>query len=389
MRVCMVTTSYPRHEGDFCGFFVERIARELTARGWQVRVVAPHAAGLPTREERNGIEIRRFRYAWPAGLEQLCYGAGIPSAIRSKPWVRLLLPAFAHALYRCALRSSRDCDILHCMWLMTAWFGRRVAVKRGMPLISTALGSDLGLAGRPGLMRNMSRRALAQSDAVTIVGTAQRQEIERLGVTPRRIELIPNGVDEAFLTPPATGPKPIDVLFVGRLAQEKRPLLLLEAMKILRAGGRRVTASLVGQGPLHDELAEFARREGLDGVEMPGIVSHDQVSHIMDCSKMLVLVSQREGLPNVVVEAMARGLAVLATDVGSVSQVVEPGRTGQLLPRDVSAEALAAAIQRLIDDPAMMQSMGKAAREAVVSRFTWQAAGEQYDRLYRDVLRSR
>ena len=94
LRVCMLTTGFPRFQGDLFGTFVLELAQELAAGAAAVEVLAPHAGGLPTSERFGQVEIRRFRYFCPASRQAVAYGGGIPTNLRTSWAARLQVPFF-------------------------------------------------------------------------------------------------------------------------------------------------------------------------------------------------------------------------------------------------------------------------------------------------------
>jgi len=389
MRVCILTTSYPRRRDDPAGGFVEALAVALArARGWQVRVVAPHDAAAERRETRAGVEIFRFRYAWPAGAEVLCYRGGIPTALKLRPWTAALLPGLLGGMLAGALEHAAGCDLIHCHWTITALAGLAAGAVHKLPVVVTTLGSDVSLAGRSGALASANRHVFRRADAVAVIGSHMRPAVRAAGCPERKIRHIPLGIGEQFLARPPAGEKSTDVLFVGRLTPEKRPALLLDALGRLIRAGRTVSAEFVGDGPLREALSERIRAQGLATVKILGrLPEHRQVVEAMDRARCLALVSSREGLPSVVLEAMARGLAVVACDVGSVGDLVRPGETGVLLPADAGPDLLAETLAALLDQPDRLAALGRSGRQFVRANFSWSRAAEQYD--HRQVLTER
>ena len=385
MRLCVLTTTYPQRAGEPTGVFVEAIVRGARENGWRPVVVMPHAEGTPGREDRDGVEIRRFRFAWPRSLEALCFRGGMPAALQARPCLKVLLPGFFAAYWRKAMSAAADCDIIHCHWTVSGLIGVLTRRWRRLPVVVTTHGSDVSLASQAAGLRKLNRYVLRRADCMVIVGSHQRQPLLDMGCPPDKIEHIPYGVAQLFLDRPPAAKRDVDLLFVGRLAPEKRPDLLLEALALLGRRGVRFTAELVGDGPLRGQLQ--ARLDGgtIPGVRLLGALPHAQVMDAMDRARCLALVSSREGLPNVVLEAMARGTAVLACDVGSVRDAVRDEVSGVLLPAELSAEALADAIGRVLADPGRMAVMGREARKAVEGR-RWLEMNARYDKLFRRLI---
>lgn len=189
-----------------------------------------------------------------------------------------------------------------------------------------------------------------------------------------RTTVIPNAVDPgpAVERAPATN-GPLELVSVGRLAEPKDFATLLSAVAALPPATVRVV--LLGDGPQREALqAQVAELAIADAVELAGEV--DDVRARLDRADAFVLSSRSEGMPLSVLEAMAAGLPVVASDVGGVHEVVVDGETGRLVPAG-DATALAAALSELADQPELRERWGGAGRQRIEERFalgTWRAA---------------
>jgi glycosyltransferase involved in cell wall biosynthesis len=218
-----------------------------------------------------------------------------------------------------------------------------------------------------------AHRIVASSEAVKRALVAQ-------GADPGRVRLIPGGVDlsafdaEAPLVPGVLGA-------LGRLQTEKGHDVLLRALVELRGEARLL---LGGEGLLADELPRLATELGvLDLVDFRGFVS--DVPAFMAETGLFVLSSRSEGQGLVFVEAMAAGRPVVATRVGGVPEVVVDGETGLLVePEDPGA--LAAAVRRLLADPALAARMGQAGRRRAREVFSAQRMAELTAAMYEELL---
>ena len=151
------------------------------------------------------------------------------------------------------------------------------------------------------------------------------------------------------------------VVTVGRIDAEKNPLLLPEILRLLRARDPRWTLSIVGEGPLHETLEARIRELGLeDAVELRGYVANGpELWQVYREASAFLHVSLTEGLPQVLAEAQAAGLPVVATDVGGVRAAVGGGESALLVPAD-DAEAAAAALSRFADEPQLRRRLVEA-----------------------------
>ncbi len=206
--------------------------------------------------------------------------------------------------------------------------------------------------------------------------------------------VIPNGVDAARLAeaPPADlaqfgiPPGSRTLLFVGRLDPQKGPFVLLAAVKDLLARHADLYVLLVGDGPLREKLRGWVAKENLASrIHFGG--RRSDVPSLLQASELFVLPSLWEGLPNVVLEAMAAGIPVVASRVEGVSDLLVDGRTGLIVPPN-SAVLLSKAIEQVLADPAQARKMARNAQHIVQERFAWQHVIDQYEQLYSELLAS-
>jgi len=331
MKVAVFSTSYPRHEGDLAGRFVFDLVRRLRERGVQIEVVGPGA-------------YRDFGLTGSGG-------AGLVASVRGRPW---LAPPLAVSMVRVLRRAAQSADLVHANWLA----GAAIARFSGRPFVVTLHGSgtagrfsDLGLAERS---PRLVRRLLRPARAVICVSPALADAMRGIGIA--NVHEIPYGVE----IPDETGAEddPPAVLFAGRLSPEKR----IDVVAAATEGLPRIVA---GDGPLRDLLPDAL-----------GFVPQRELFGLFDRAAVVVLASEREGLPNVVLEAMARGKTVVSTPVGGIPAVIEDGKTGLLVPVG-DAAATRAAIERALADPELRRRIGAAAREHVREYCSWDRVTER------------
>lgn len=177
------------------------------------------------------------------------------------------------------------------------------------------------------------------------------------------------------------------LLSVGRLAQVKGHGVLLEALADIRARGLDAAATIVGDGPKRAELEELARRLGVaDAVRFTGAVGQDEIDRHYEEADALVVASFAEGIPVVLMEAMAHRLPVVATRVMGVAELVRDGENG-LLVRPGRADQLAAALERLAADPELRARFGEEGRRTVESEFDVRASAARMRELFESVSR--
>lgn len=245
------------------------------------------------------------------------------------------------------------------------------------------------------------RRALAPflHRFITVSADLRDWLVNDVGIAAKQVIQIYNGVDQQVFKPCEAGrPELAPVGFggsdqrligtVGRLAEVKDQATLLKATRLLleqRPTLRtRVRVVIVGDGPLRAALQRQVEESGLaDVVWLAG--DRDDVPALLQMMDVFVLPSLAEGISNTVLEAMASGLPIVATDTGGNPELVEPAVNGYLFPVG-DAQALAAMLGKLIDDDALVRAMGAAARTRVEQRFDWQRTVEQYLGVYDEAL---
>jgi len=187
-----------------------------------------------------------------------------------------------------------------------------------------------------------------------------------------KVLVLPLGVDVESFQPRSGLPRASGayrLLSVGRLSAPKGYPILLEAIALLRERGRDVSLTLVGEGPLRRVLEELIARRGLGQlVRLAGACNHDRVIDYYGSSDAFVLPSFLEGLPVVLMEAMAMELPCVATWISGVPEIIEQDVEGLLVP-PASATALADAVVRLMEDPQAARRLGVAARRKVIARY--------------------
>lgn len=243
------------------------------------------------------------------------------------------------------------------------------------------------------------RRALAPlvTRFVTVSAELRRWLVEVVGIDAAKTEHICNGVDVQRFAPPDPGfdrgallpgdvfPSDAVVLgAVGRFERIKDPLNLVDAFVELAASdpgdASRLRLAYIGDGALRDEALQRLRSAGVaERAWLPG--SRDDVPALLGCMDLFALPSLREGISNTILEAMASGLPVIATQTGGNPELVTDGATGRLVAVGDSA-ALAAAIRDYAVAPELRAAHARAAREDAVSRFSLETMIHRYEALY-------
>ncbi len=340
---------------DLCFGGTQRHALELAARlspqRFRVELWTLMAGEdfLP-QAERYGLTVRRLCDASAVGPRSLA------------------------ALWR-ALRTHRP-DMLVPLTVVPNIWGRVLGRLAGVPAVA---GNCRGAAD-PGLQHEWLLWPLA--DHVLCNALAVRDRLVKVFRVPGgRITVIRNGVNTEAFVPAASPPDgPPVILCLARMDPVKDHATLLAAYDLLAPEHTEAHLWLVGDGPIRGAVeARVQASPFRDRIRLfPGDAD---VRRYYARAAFLVLSSRHEGLPNVVLEAMASGLAVAATDVGGLSEVVRDGVTGRLAPV-ARPEALARAMGELLADAALRRRMGRAARELAVAEFSLEAMARRHEEAF-------
>jgi len=330
---------------------------------------ATHASDLRGELARRGHEVTVLTLWDGEGTD---HGSDVVRFPRAWPWP-LRLAAVSGWLVRNATRY----DVVYATGLQPAAVagarlaGRPVVVKvvgdlaweRGRRLGLTRAGFDAFQDGRDRFdprvraMRCLQNLSLRGANEITAPSETLRRTIEGWLEGPTPVEIIANGVR----TPPRRSRRAAAApfVYVGRLVPHKRVDRIVEA--VASVDGARL--EILGDGPEEDRLADLVGAlEVEDRVTLRGATDHDEVMRVVSRAAALVLASDYEGLPHVVLEALACGTPVVSPPVGGVREVVTDGGSGLLLP-DASVRSLAAGIRRLVDDPELAAKLRTGARE--------------------------
>lgn len=299
-------------------------------------------------------------------------------------------PSVVKDLYR-VFRQQRP-DVVHTHAWGTLIEGLLAARLAGVPVVVHGEHGTLQLRG---YQRRLQRLAWSRADQVLSVSSrlAERMSIET-GFPLARIQTIRNGVDigrfsgasRAAARAALNVPDGVAVVgTAGRLVAVKDQRSLLEAVARLRARGRRATLLIAGDGPLRSELEAAAAALGI-AAEVRLLGHCPQIETVLAAMDVFVLPSVSEGLSNTILEAMAAGRPVVATEVGGADELVVHRDTGLLVPPG-SIDQLADAIGRLLEDDAARRRMGEAARHRAATDFCLAAMIERYEALYLGLVR--
>jgi glycosyltransferase involved in cell wall biosynthesis len=398
--VVMVTTSYPRFPGDSVGTFMEPIAQSVAARGHEVHIVAPWHPLVARPPEEHGVRFHFYRYAPVRSLNVFGYAAAMRADVSLRGAAYVAAPLALAAGWRAARTVARryEATMMHGHWVIPGGITAALAAPR-LPLVVSLHGSDVYVAETFAPARIAARRTFRAAGFVTACSDDLAQRAVALGADPTRIETIPYGVDAARFVPNASlrsarrhelgvGEQVPLCVAAGRLVRKKGFEYLIDA--IARVPG--VVLALAGDGTLARELQDRARTAGVaERVRFLGNQSQDRVGDYFAAADIICVPSVRDdsgnvdGLPNVVLEALASATPLITTAAGGIGRVVEDGRTAIVVP-ERDAAAIGAAIAKLVANARLGAEMGRAGRALVQARFGWAEAAARFEEAYARAL---
>lgn len=232
------------------------------------------------------------------------------------------------------------------------------------------------------------RQVMRRVDQVVFVSQADLAQARHWNLLPggpsRAATVVWNGIDMGAVRARAAADKDIDVAFVGRLVDQKQPLLAARVLAALAASGRRCV--LAGGGPLAQPCRDLLRGiPGGEAVQMQGELSHEAALQLLGRTRVVLMPSAWEGLPILPMEAMAAGATLVATRLPGIAEVVADGITGLLIPAG-NARAMQEAAESILGNPAREGDMTRAAAQRVRDLFDRLGTSERYRDIYRGVL---
>lgn len=392
LKLLTFSTLFPGETMPSHGIFVQTRLRHLVASGQvESRVIAPvpwfplkgerfgeygRFAAMPARETRFGLDVTHPRFL---RLPKV----GMSSAPYTLAWTALRA---ARALQR----SGYDFDLIDAHYFYPDGVAAAMVAKAlGKPLVITARGTDINLIPQYDFPRKLILRAAEQADAMITVCAALKEELVALGADAGKVTVLRNGVDLALFHPGgrdearaalALAPGRFTLASVGHLIERKGHELVIGALAELPD----VDLLIAGAGPEEGALRRLAERSGVAArVRFLGALPQPRLREVYVGCDALVLASSREGWANVLLEAMACGTPVAASNVWGTPEVVATPQAGELMP-ERSAEGVAAAVRRLRDVP-----RDRAATRRYAEQFSWDATTQGQLDLFHRVIGAR
>ncbi len=385
--ILVLTHSYPRYKGDFAGNFVRLFAEEAQGLGLKVYVLAPSAPKVITRENIDGIKVRRFRY-FIKQWEDLAYKGDMHKrAFKNfSGLVKFMLFSLSFFFSGLSLALKPKISLIHAhWWIPSGIIGFFISIVTGRPLALSIHGTDLRIVSPRGIIGLLSKVVFGRARFITVPSRYLRcRLLELVPQVKEKVFVFPTPVEPAFFELPVEEEHHIwgRILIVARLSRQKNIGCAIKALNILVRKGLKLRLVIIGEGELAQELRGLVEKLRLsDYVEFHGFLRTHDIIPEYDRSWIFVLPSVKEGFGLVVVEAQARGIPVLGANSGAIPELLKPGKTGFVFDPE-SPEELANLIERLYNNKGLWMRFSAEAVRWAQEKFSYKASAKQLHKLY-------
>lgn len=397
MKVCMVTSSFPRYDGDSWGPFILNYCKTLQKLGIEMHVVAPLAKPCKKMEEEiEGVIIHRFNY-WPLkSTQRLAYPPGIIPNIKNYSLAKFQIFPYIFACFSKVLETVKKhkIDLIHAQWAFPSGFVAVLTEKvLKIPFLVTTQGAEFFIS-KPTFIKKIIRYVLQKAECVMPVSYHMYKRAIVYGADKNSLFVIPNAVDtKTFSKSNNNGrselgidPDNYVILTVRRLVHEKKVDVLIQAFAKFAESKSKVNLVIIGDGPERKKLENLARKlDVADKAIFIGWIDNKNLPKYYNISDVYVLSTVQEGLSLSLLEAMSCGLPVICTNIVGNPEVVSDGKNGFLVPPN-DPNAICERLGYLYDNPNLATEMGKKAAKFINQNYSLKVIGKRIKDVYEKVV---
>jgi glycosyltransferase involved in cell wall biosynthesis len=399
MRVLITTSTFPLRVDDGLPRFVYDLAESL-AQQCDVTALAPDAPGALLQERMGSVKVRRFTYFFPRRWQSLAYGHGMRENLRAKWMSKLQILPFVWKQARATRALVREVgiNVVNSHWIIPQ--GLSTALVHGSSCrfahLLTVHAADVYMLRRLPFGTALARYVMKHTDVVFADGSHVRDSLDDLLGFESKAVLQPNGVETAVFRrrddiQPVDSPFPDGfLLFFGRFAEKKGVTYLLKALPKILDHHPGIGLILIGYGMLERDLRREVSSLQIDqSVKFVGKKSHAEIVRYLHECRIAVVPSiidqygETEGMPTVVLEAMAASVRVVASAVDGIPDVIRHGENGWLC-REKDPEDLAEKILLALQDQPSSKVLARAQETA--ARFDWSEVAASYLETFERIL---
>jgi glycosyltransferase involved in cell wall biosynthesis len=379
-RICLVTHYFPPHKGGIEQVSYEQ-SKRLTQSGYQIDVLTSKFEGRNTNPAK-GIRI----YHYPS--LSIAKRFGVP------------YPIISFKAYKTFVQHIKKCDLVHAHGhvYMSSYMAGMVAKKYKKPFIVTQHNTFIDYQSLLNMAEHLNdltigKSVLKRADRIITVSKETMKYVLKLGADKSKTSVIYNGVDVDTFCPTNKKenrkklglPKNRKIILSARRLVYKNGLgTLIESVPLVAQNHPDVLFVVAGKGPSRKLIEDRIKELGIDNnIKLTGFVPDNLLPSYYGAADYFILPSASgEGLPLVLLEAMACGLPVIATTVGGTPEIVKHMKNGVLVPPR-NPEAMAETTAKILSDERLGPSIGEKARRIIEDRFTWEENVSQLQDIYK------
>lgn len=396
MKVLEACQEFPNRYYPQLGTFIKQSIDSIANQGVDVTVISPKPFVLPVSvfPYYNFFKLPKIEHTKKYDLHYPRYVYAVPK----KYFYPITGFSYSHFVFEYAIKNIKpQPDLIHAHFSYPDGYGMMKLAKRWkVPLVISALGTiERKTAYEGSYTSKQIIEAMNFADKILSVSEDLKLHITNLGINEEKVHVVPNGVDTVKFKPAGKAHArdllnlPQDkniVLFVGALRKIKGVDYLIEAAKDFV--NTNTDLFMVGRDDgLRKSLEKRAQELKIaDHVRFTGPVDHEKIPLWISASDILVLPSLSEGRPNVVLEALACEVPVVATNVGGIPELMIDGETGYLVPSKNPIE-ISRKINKLLENKSQRENMGKLGRKSIIQRgLTWESHAKKTVNIYSELL---
>lgn len=397
-NILVLSSTYPRWISDSTPRFVHDLCKDLAGYGWHVHVLAPHSEHALKYEKMDGITIHRYQYFWPTSAQTLCYKGGALANLRKSFLKSLQIPFLLVFQFFAAWQLIRKYkfQIIHSHWLIPQGFiGSLLSWMYSIPHICTIHGSDVFALNSP-VIRFFKRYVIKFSNAITVNSSATYAAAQQIETNIKTILTIPMGI-QVGKQKNSSGLSRKDryqLIFVGRLVEEKGLRFLLIALGKLCSSGLDIHLNILGDGPDRNELLKLCEDLNIsEHCHWAGWIQPEHIQEQIARADIFIgpSISHKNGAQEaqgiVFLEAMSAGTPVIASNIGGIPDIVIHEKTG-LLVSERSADEIKSAVIRLINDTGLSKHLVDMGYQHVKDNFSREASANKFHDLYESFFKA-
>ena len=388
MRILFLTNAYPDFDSSYRGIFIKQMASLLKKEGYEISVVTPKIFRESHYfENQNGIKVYRFPFF--ASNKPLIEYENIP-------YLRMILYYVTGFLLTVYALMRHRVQLIHVHWAIpTGLIGVLASTLLGKPLIVTVHGSDFRLAmDRSSLLKKIFLYVCKRAKHLNCVSEMMRKEIEKLGISGKKVSTFPMGIEENFLGK-GRGQKgnlnhrPITILSNRNLLPIYNVSLLIRAIPIILQEESRIKILIAGDGPERKKLEQDAKNLNVDNVvRFLGQIPHEKMPDLLNQADIYVSTSLYDGTSVSLLEALASGAFPVVTDIPANREWITDGKNGFLVPPDEES-ILAKRIIEAIRNKALLEKSRYENMSLTKEKALWPVTIEKVKQIYERVLGSK